>query len=762
MADSQVTNPQLLQIDEDGRVPKSRLTTFEQARNIHQRLLHADLGRSKKRMMVQGLVDGNPPYKQSLLKAHGQDYRCNVNWRIAEAYLNNTVGAFYDVFQESPTYATVKTKEGNEEQRSQWSKIITEHFDYAQKADTTFDYNVVVSQHEMVAYAVGPLVFPDTYDWRPISVLCGQLKVPDRTKSSTEYWELAVVEVEYDTARLYEKIVDEKTAKALGWNVKLGRQAIMKASPDYKKGGIYQTWEYWQQQLKQNSLAYGMCSNTVRAAHFFYREYPTAEDREGKISHKIIVSVTDNQEIPGFLYEKEKKWDNWNQCIHPMYYDHGGGGFHHSVTGQGKKMYSAMVFQNRLLCNLGDKAFAPKLVFRPTTANQAEQFSQTMIGECAVTPAGFELLQTPVAGIMEEGVVFNREVSNLISSNLSSYRTNATESSKGNPDTATQVKLDASKEASLQKTQLNRYYQQLDGLYAEKFRRIVLCPKNVAGGDIAEEFRQRCLKDGVPLAALKNIECVKAYRVIGQGSQFMREQSLEFLLSMVGMLPEGGRDHLLQDVIASRAGQSAVNRYYPAQERPNDQNVIAALQISAMKDGVPAVIADNQNPVIFAQAFLQAGAQAVQSMQQGADPREVVAFLELDGQAIAAHLQRIQQDPTRKQVFKVLEAQFKQLAQIHDQLMAQIQQDEQQKQQRAAELQQQQQDMMGEMALAKQRQDFDLGLKQQKTQFGMADKAAKTQQGLAINDALAAQKIKIAHQQNQADLEKKRNGSGGN
>jgi len=227
----------------------------------------------------------------------------------------------------------------------------------------------------------------------------------------------------------------------------------------------------------------------------------------------------------------------------------------------------------------------------------------------------------------------------------------------------------------------------------------------------------------------------------------MRQQTLDFLLQLSGTLPEDGRVNLIKDVVASRAGQELVNRYYPP-ETPNklasDQEAFATSQVADMKIGVPAVVTSSQNPLIYAETFLKAAAQALGSLEQGADPREVYSFLEMVGPAIAAHIQRLEQDPTRQQAAKVLGEQLKEIAAATDQLGKRIQQDAQEQQQ----AQQMSAKMQMEAAAAQQKMQIDaakaqqqMALKQQKTQVDMALKQRKTQQGMALSDAKTASDI---------------------
>lgn len=747
-------------IEPSGQPPETRIGSANQARAIYERLWRSDLmSRSPKRALVKGLVDGNPPYRQRDLDNAGRSHQCNINFRTAESYLENAVGAFYDTHNEASTFAQIKLKTsyGTPEKIKYWSDCVTLNFDWLLRCEDSFDYNVQVSQGDMVLFGKGPMVFQDVFDWRPTSLGSDQLYLPERTRSDTAYWEYAAVTMEYLADELWCRIRNEKEAAMLGWNVERVKQAIILASPESAKGGMWRSWEWHQQQLKNGAIDYTASCNTISVVHVFCREFAKAGEEEGKITHTMVVrntSGTDQSDT--FLFQKIGRFENWKQCIHPMYYDRGGGGFHHSVIGLGIKMYSVFELQNRTLCNGADKVFAPKTLFKAMNSSAKEDFSIEQHAEYGVVTEGFEVQQTPIAGYAEEVFAFNRELSNLASSNLSSYRTNLTEPTRGNPETATKVQLDASKEAALQKTQLTRYLLQKDSLYTEMFRRASNTTSATSpGGKRAMEFLERCKKAGVPLAAMKDPEWVKATRTVGQGSEFLRQQSVEFLFGTVTpTLPESGRANLIKDVIASRAGKDAVERYYPEQEAsrlPDDQYAWAMGQVADMKIGVPAVVTDSQNPAIFAQTFVDAADQAVQTLEQGANPMEVASFLDLAGQAIGAHLQRMSGDKTRAALVKDLTEKWKQLAQIHDQLIQQIQRQQEQQQKEAQRRQQEQAAMQSDFALAKQRQDFELSLKAEKTRAGILDKNIKTRAGLAMTDAKTAQGIRLKNIQAEHD-----------
>lgn len=750
----------LRSLTKSGKPPETRLAKASEARSVVETYIRADdQHRSWKRSRVQGLIDGNPPYLSGDQKRAGRGKECNVNWGIARSYLEAALSAFYDVFSEASTYATCTVPygyaEGND-QAQDWAGIATEEFHCLQTEEDSFDYDMQCSQHDMVLYGSGPLMFYDTLDFRCYAVRTGNLLVPEHAKSNTHRWEIGVVRQTCLPHELFAFIRNDESAGQMGWNVPYTRKAIMAANKMTKGTGNAQNWEFHQQCLKNGSFYYSSQSNVIQIAHVFFKEFPTGEDIDGKISHKIILENGMEDTEQDFLFENVGRFKNWNECVHPMYYDHGGGGEHHSVTGMGVKLFAAMEFQNRMLCKLAMDAFVPKLLFRATTAANKQKMSIAHFGSYAMMPTDFELQQNPVSGFLQDGIGFNRELSGIVASNMSQYRQNLQKES-GNPVTKGEIDWRASEQSKLGKTQLNRYYDQLDSVYQQKYWRAANPELNRSnpGGIAALEFQSRCLERGIPREVLRKMK-VHATRIVGSGSMYERQQALEFLLGLISLFPEEGRQNLLDQVVASRAGQSSVRAFNPRPVKstlPTDHEALAMLQVAAMKDGIAPVVTSSQNPVIFAQTFLKAGAEALESVQQGADPREVLAFMELIGPAARAHIQRMEADPTRKQIVETLMEQWEEMARQTDELRKLVEQQAQMQQEMQAARQQAQAIQNGtdpDTVIEKAKLDNKIRNDNIKTAAGLENKREKANQAatsaaqkLAINDMMAASKIQI-------------------
>lgn len=716
-------------ISQDGVVPETRMKDASSVQDFAKRLIDNDSRRSWKRARVNGLVDGNPPYKASKLREAGRADACNVNWGIARSYLESSVGSFYDLFSEASGYITIKTDYGTPEQKDSWSNIISEEADNILRKDPTWDYNMQISQWDMVLHGCGPFLFEDAYCVLPKAFLCGDLKVPEFTKSDTGYWESCMIQATYYPPELYRFIENEEAANKVGWDVEYTKRVIASAMDIRQQAGIQYEWDFYQQELKNNSLAYYDDSKICRVAHVFWKEF------NGRITHSIVERDTADGIETKFLYRRIGRYEDFQNCIHPMYFDHGNGGYHHSVTGLGVKMFAAMEYENRLICNLADKAFAPKILFKPTTAEASQKFSLAMFGDYAVLPSGFDSQQTGVAGLMNDGLAMHSAIQGLLQSNLSSYRQQVPADRPGNPPTAFQKQLEATQQSALNKTQFNRYYQQLDMLYSEIYLRL----SNLNSADKrAIEFQEKCKKRGVPKEAMNRISKIQATRVTGQGSAFMRKMAIDSLFVIAGSLPEDGRQSLIEDKIACEAGQASVTRYYPKkQPMSTDQEAEATQWVGLMKIGVPPKITSSQNPVTFAMVFLSAASQAVASLQQGANPMEVLKFIEIAGPAVAAHLKRFASDPTRQQMFKVLSDQWKQLAGVADMLKKKMQQAQQDSQAQSSRTQQ----TLNDIQLKNLKTKSDIELKAAKTKAQLRQSAEKHAQKMALDDATTAHEI---------------------
>jgi hypothetical protein len=744
-------------LGKNGKPPASRLNDPRAAHDIVERLIQANDKRSKTDANVFGFFSGNPPFRQSDLNKLGQAFRSNYPSRIGESFLNNALGIYWDMVSEGPTYCAVRTDFGrSNDEREEYSGIISEEFQRLNRADPDLNYMFRLSQFEMVLYRCGPVMWTDTLGYKAKAINQRYVLVPDRTKSNVTDWPMAAVLCDYKADELYGFIRDDASASRRGWKVKQVRDALVNAvHHDYWPQGMRGDWGWYEQQMRNNDLGMSMChSDTVAVAHVFYREFPKEGELVGRISHCIVLQ---NEEKPEFLFRSVGRFDNWLQVINPFYYDIGDG-THHSVKGLGIKALGLLSVYDRLQNHMTDAAFfGSSLHFQAKTASDLENLSVVTMGPYVWHPPGGEYLPTQQLGTSLQGPMeVKADLLSTVTNNLAQYRQQLNRQ-KGNPVTATQIQVEAANLSEIGRSPLSWYFEQCDTFWEERYHRAsnLNLTDMMPGGRECIEFQHRCIRRGVPKTALRKTEWVRATRNVGYGSASARILAFDKLASMFPLYGEEGRHRLLEDLTSATVGHAMMRRYVePIEKRgqPGDQESQAQDKVVAMRVGIMPVVASSQNAVVFAATYLRAAADAAQSLSKGADPAQVFSFLQICGPAIRQQLDRFANDPTRKDIYSAMEKQWKELAGIADKLGAQLQQQAEKQRQQQAQLQQRAVQQNGDMALKVRELEEKLMLQDRKTQSALRQKRQKHEQALTINSEKTRQNMLLADAKTAADI----------
>lgn len=732
---------QLKTIGKNGKAPVTRLEGAAETAEIVNQLIEADQKRNATDAKVKGMIDGNPPYHQGELDANNQSWRCNVNWRIGEAFLNIGLSTYWDIISEGPTKATCLCRWGeSSDQMQEWGGIITEEYQRLNDEDSSLTNMFRDSQHDMVLYRMGPVMWHDAFDFRAKPIRVTNLLTLDKTKSHINEWKLMVVRTNYTADELYACIRNEKAAEASGWNTKFAREVLQKAYPLSQYPQRRRDWTYFQQAIRNNDLHVSMQAESIPIAHVLVKEFTKDGEVEGRISHFMVVEDQPNKE---YLYKRVGRYANWRQAICPFYYDTGDGE-HHSVKGLGVKAYGALDKINRLMCHEVDMAFLGSgMNFQFQGAVDKEKLQLTTLGPVNFWDSGITLLPAHNTGqlIAAPGMVRNALL-NTVTSNLSQYR-QGLERETGNPITAREVNYRAENQNFVAKSGLTYYFEQLDDFYAERFRRACNpnLTENVYGGKEALAFQKRCFKRNVPKEALQRCY-VTATRTVGYGSADARLQALMRLLSRYGLYDETGQKRILEDVTSADVGHTLMRRYIPESESNptmDFQKSQAQDKVGLIRQGMEPMVTADQNPVIYADTYIKAAADAFASLEQGGDPMQVATFVDGAGKAAAYQLQRFANDPMRKQAYDELTDRLNEVGRLNDQLKKQLQQQQEQQQAQGEKTQQ----VLSDEQLAERKVEGDLSRKERKLRVDLAAKTAKTRQSLAEKDVLTAQTLQI-------------------
>lgn len=737
---------QFQQIDDTGKVPSSRLTDVKVARKIVSKMVDNYAKRSKVHALVKGLVDGNPPFRQSDLDRNGQKYRSNFNTGESVAFLEVAKTSYYDLFSEVPRLATVVVSTGSEKD-AEWSEIITEEFDRLQKKDKSLDFDIQLSHHDMVLYGSGPMVWEDDHDWRSHPVRFVDVYLPENSSSNHHNWSCLAIRYKYTSTRLYELIKDEETAAKVGWNVKATKLALLRATDKSLTQFDDRLWEDFQQKIRNNSFNEEEVDPDIEIFRLLYREFPAPDEEEGKISECWLTLKNTSTELDpdDFLFSRERVFGSWDQVVSPFFIDKGDGTAH-SVKGIGVRMYKLLVTKMRLENATVDAAFARSaIMFQTSNAKSVKNASLVHLGPYTVLPKDLTLVPVNnTGGVLDAPMGVSKSLENTLSANLSQFRQRI-DTQKGNPRTATEIEANLAQQSILGKTQIARYYSQADEWFSERFRRAFSpeVSENRPGGKLALEFQNRCRTRGVPVGIIPiDMIAVRATRAVGQGSAFLRSRTLKEMLATLGpSLPEAGRKTLLKDTIAAETGRHMVERYYPdgGELSPSEQEQKSeAMQENAMfKIGAPAFLTDLQDDYIHTVTHLEAMGLAAQSLQQGGKLIDVLTFLENAGVNVAGHLDRFKDDELRAPDVSAMIQQFNNFGKLADQLRKQIEQEQKQQAQQRARTQ----DAMTDAQIKTAKAEHDMMLKEAKAEQQMSMKEEQARQSMALKDATTAASI---------------------
>lgn len=809
----------------DGKPPKRRIRSASEAQTIVANLFRANLQRNTMWASIQGQIDGNPPYNPSKLRDMGRASDPNVNTLEAKAIRSSALVPFYDLFAGGQRYiearlappgavpeddgsydgSTVATARYNGMSESRYnnasvtstpndpafdetrlfedSGIVSEEYDRLLRRWSGFENTMYMGLTDFVTF--GRMHLPwESYDsWRFRRVAYHRVLTPDGTPIDLEQMELVVVLQNYTVADLYGKIRERASAESAGWDYDETMNAITRAVP--VDPTIPNDPIAVQQMIRDSDIYVSARSATVQTATVLVKEM------SGKWSELVIrrdqipgsVNATDDvgqnasTRAPAYMFAAYERYDSLIDCLPSMFFEVADGTWN-SASGLGRDIYSLMQLKDRVFCTQAHSVMLRNsLVLQPRQALDKSRLNLLQIGAVTWLPENVEVHQSQILGDIASTIEVSREMDRMVEKNTGIYRPTL-QQEKGNPDTLGEFQMKFAQATVLSTSAINRFWSQLDRLYSVQWRRVLKCGLRKTPGKTeyereAQLFVRRCEARGVSRDSLKRLDFIRAFRTVGQGSQAMRQQTLQQLMSLYQLLPANGQENLIEDVIRNAASQHHVERYLPDADRrklPSDQMAYALLENSALKLNAPVSWTPSQNNVIHTQTHLQAGAQAAAATQQGADPHEVVGFIDAIGAHVAVHLQRLQQDPTAKDAFRVLEGQWKQLAAVNDKLkqaimampkqqqalaqkqnevltdakvkMLDVQLKNQTSQQKAAAtLQLKAQRQQAELALKAQKQQGEFALAAQAAQADTAFKASAAQTDAALADAETAASI---------------------
>jgi hypothetical protein len=633
----------LLTLEKKGPPPKSRIGTVRAATEIYENLRKADEASSINRARVQAMFDGTPPYSEAALRASGQSFRCNLNFGEGEKFLENALSAYVDLVNSVESMVRIQTAFGDEAERVEWSRIMSEEYSFQLRKWPRFDYEYLNLCNHFVGHGVGINFFEDELNWQWRSTGLGDFLVPRQTQADERAIEVAAAERAMKVTDLYRHIENPEIAGEMGWDVGEVRKAIMTATevlPDIND------WEKFQAEIKNNDLWNGAKAAKVELVHMWVQEF------NGTITHLITLKNANNKK---FLYKRIGRYGGVNQAFNFFTYGIGTNGTYHSIRGLGYKIYHHVQVNNRIRSQAVDNSMiAGAPMIQPEDERALDNFSFNYYGPFALLPPGIKYVDRTFPNATNTMFPMLEDLTQMLNERTGQYSTAGLFGGK-NQDRKTRFEVAAHLEeaSKLNVTALNLFYQPWDRHHMEVARRFfrVNYSADEPGGAEVHDFRRRCIERGVPEEALAMVDVRKtrAVRSVGSGSQAKRMVSLQQLNEIAGTFDEEGRHNLFRDQTAAIVGHEAADRYIPSkpdQRIPVDAK-IAELENRDMATGGEIPVYPNELHVVHLDVHLPAIEQMFQAVEEGqlaleeATPQVIQIFYHA-----VQHLEHIQQDPT--------------------------------------------------------------------------------------------------------------------
>lgn len=726
LAQLDTVGDELALLDEKGKTPKSRVASAKDLRSIYNQMLLDDEGSAVARVRVQGMIDGDPPYSPAALRVQGRSGQANANFLQGTKIKNKVVKGFNDIVFSVKTLLSVETEYGEDAERFQNNKIISEELTRTIRKWPSFTSHFMMLVDKFVTHGVGIGYFPDTTDWRFEVAGFGDFHLPRQTPAAEEKIQIAVSKQDIPVTELHGYIANESAAVNLGYNVNAVKRAINRATNRASTGGIGDL-ENLQMEIKNNDAVFNRKYQHVRILRALVREF------DGTYSFYMLEKDGDGE----FLCHVPSKYKNVNEAFVFFCYGTGNGTFH-GIRGLGHILYPLVQLHNRLMCMLADSAMlSGAVMIQPQGQKALDELKLNFFGPFAVISPGVDIVERAFPDLSQSSLPILNEVKDRMAESGSHH---AVGNAQRNEVYQNRLNSEAQMEemAGGDSANLDLFYSSWDRLIREMVKRIVNGRKS---DPLIREFHKRVADRGVEPEALKSIDhdSTFATRAIGAGNPSVRTLGLNRLIQLLPNLDEIGQKRLIYQIVADVVGYQNAGYYAsePEENRVNVEAKVAEMENILLLQGNPIGVNPQELHATHAMIHVMPLQEMIEGIERGTvDPVDSLPGLRAMLEHLGAHAEPLAQDPAQRAIYGLVKEALNNIRQIVDNFERKIRADE-----RAGDVEGQDgvdntQQRLAELKVAQE--EFKLQLAQQLGQLKIAELQAKSQQSLAINDARGA------------------------
>jgi len=563
------------------KAPDNIIQTVQGAKTIYYQYRNEHLKRIDLYSQIEGLFAGNPPYNPQDLLKHRLSHIANFNNLDGRALYERSALAYWNLLNEAETLAKFIIR-GDDPILVEWADTLSRHWNEVVRSWPSFYTAVNTLSAQIVKFGVSPVIWPDERDWRFRTIELSRFFIEDQAQTDVAQLTCVCVESRFTVQYLYsiyeefkDKVSDYKTGtqwdyEKCPWNIyELAHFLFYFANSFAKQDFVMFDMMDIQRRIQNLDLTFqNIFSDTVPLVSLFYQEY------DGKVSQFMFHPRYDGG---SFLFKASNQYNSLQDGI--IIFTASPGEFTiHSNRGLGHKVFAGAQAMMQLDCSIVDMARMSATPLIKTLATGARDFESIRFYPGVPTNIG-------TAEVVENtlGANINQLIgaSQYIQSKLQ-YNTANSGDDPGVPDrsegsiSAPQAKMRAYKEFNVSKNSIAHFYAQFDRVISNMVVKMLRAKKTDPGYEYVEEWKSRCIEDGVPeemfsinesdtLGMPRHLK-VRASRVAGDGSTYARIMGLQELSLIAGDFgAKAGREYQRQWVMATM-GPEYVPAFLGAEE----------------------------------------------------------------------------------------------------------------------------------------------------------------------------------------------------
>lgn len=680
--------------DKNVETPKNVISKGSSARIVYNKLREAHRKRALTFAKIQGMIDGNPPYPKPALKRAGVLAQSNVNWRDGEAIYESVALAFWSLFNDVQNICEITTKLGDPQQNPHWSRVLSEEFDTIIRDWDQFASTMSEHQGDLVKFGVSFLFWRDPEDWRFEVADVWKFLVPERTRNHVSFFNVVAIERTMTAHELFDILENYKGKK---WNVEALKEIMWQAQTGKKDQYSTQAFAELQTKLRNGDTSIDeIYSDDITLVSLFIKEY------DEKVSHGMI-HPTYTPSGEDWIFFDDRQYESMSEAT-ALFTFTPAERYVHGNKGVGHKTFNTVEGVTQIDNSVMDSARRAATVLVRSRAGRNKDARQVQFIHGGLVDIGeAEFVQNLMGANLQSSVEVARYFQGKMQENNNISGTSMA-NRDGKPQTLGETRIQATREARVQKNRIAHYYGQSDFLWTEVVRKMLRCKEGHEAYEAVALWKQRCIERGLPeeIFALNNENMgqnglpehmsVKATRASGSGSQVADQIEMQAMMPLLPSLGETGRENVMKDYVAANRGHRFIERYMPPNDRekqPLFDNTLASIENNQLEKGEMVVVSPDNNHAIHAPSHLQRLKQVAEAFntaeatarQNGSQTpsndaeqfgqyslEEVDVCFQTLGPHFVRHLLYLSQDPTRSAMAKQLNAEWAILANFGDKI----------------------------------------------------------------------------------------------